>query len=98
MIAMGNDEFILYIRKRHPECRLANDNLGQRIWSWILTHDPQATKVGTQREQDDGMLCMWGDRGTFIGPRQLPKTATQFRFQRALRPDLYTFLDAIAQA
>ncbi len=34
-IQMGNDEFILYIRKNHQKCATNNALLGKRIWEWI---------------------------------------------------------------
>src|SRR5690606_10737403 len=33
-IRMGNDEFILNIRK-NGECPLTNDQLGRRVWVWL---------------------------------------------------------------
>jgi transcriptional regulator with XRE-family HTH domain len=35
-ITMGNDEFILYIRKNHPHCATSNDQLGKCIWQGII--------------------------------------------------------------
>ena len=34
-IRMGNDEFILYIRKWHPNCITVTKDLGKKIWIWL---------------------------------------------------------------
>ena len=90
-IRQGNDEFILYIRKRYPACSSSNNKLGQRIWTWINTNDLTAEKV-EERE-----LCYWGNTGTFIAEDRLPKTAAQFVFDPAILPRLYAFLDELGQ-
>ncbi len=59
-ITMGNDEFILYIRKRHPHCVTSNDQLGKSIWAWIRAADTAATKVA------EGVPCYWGGTGSFV--------------------------------
>jgi hypothetical protein len=41
-IQMGNDEFILYIRKTSINCNLFNNDLGKKIWEWILSKDNTA--------------------------------------------------------
>ena len=40
-ITMGNDEFILYIRKWHPECRTKTKQLGKEIWMWLRNRKAQ---------------------------------------------------------
>jgi transcriptional regulator with XRE-family HTH domain len=90
-IQMGNDEFILYIRKSHPNCATSNDQLGKRIWEWIKEHDATATKAGS----GEAVPCMWGDTGAHLGETKLPYKATQFRFERSLLPSLYDLLDAL---
>ena len=85
-IIMGNDEFILYIRKHYPLCRLSNLNLGKRIWERIRSIDPNANIVERDRE------CYWGDTGPFIAEDRLPKTATQFSFDSNILPQLFDFL------
>ncbi|MFA8451181.1 MAG: hypothetical protein ACEPOW_10840 [Bacteroidales bacterium] len=35
IINMGNDEFILYIRKKATSCNSSNDDLGKQIWLWL---------------------------------------------------------------
>ena len=93
-IEMGNDEFILYIRKNHPACTTSNEQLGKRIWKWIEEHDT------TAKEANDGksVPCFWGDSGAHITETKLPKTATQFRFERTLLPSLYDLLDDLGTA
>ena len=86
MIRMGNDEFILYIRKQY-ECRENNKELGKKIWSIILQLDLDARQV----MEDEP--CCWGDEQ----PNGLPKTATQFEFNREILPALFTRLDEIGR-
>ena len=90
-ISMGNDEFILYIRKNYPDCATSNDQLGKRIWEWIRERDATAGKAG----KEEAVPCSWGDTGAHIGATKLPKTATQFEFERKLLPELYDLLDAL---
>jgi len=90
-IQMGNDEFILYIRKNHPNCAKSNDDLGKRIWEWIKKCDATAVKAGN----GDAVPCIWGDTAAHIGETKLPYKATQFRFERSLLPPLYDLLDAL---
>ena len=88
-IEMGNDEFILYIRKHNSTCVRSTADLGDKIWEWIRTTEPNATKV-TQSQ-----ACRWGNEGLFIASDDLPKTATQFSFNRRILPSLYDFLDTL---
>ena len=90
-VTMGNDEFILYIRKRYPDCRQRNSDLGHQIWVWIQDADGNAAKAGEDRQ------CLWGEVGPHIGDHLLPKTATQFTFRRDLLPDLYAYLDTLGE-
>lgn len=92
-ITMGNDEFILYVRKNYPECSITNDQLGKRIWTWIRDQDPSATKAGT----GDAVPCLWGDSAQNLGERSLPTTATQFSFDRGILPALYDLLDNLGR-
>lgn len=80
-ITMGNDEFILFIRKNHPNCATSNDQLGKLIWKWIKDHDAMAEQLNEDK-------CLWGE----IGETKLPKTAMQFRFERKVLPELYEHL------
>ena len=43
-ITMGNDEFILYIRKNY-NCSLTNDRLGRMIWKWMLENSKGISKT-----------------------------------------------------
>jgi hypothetical protein len=90
-IIMGNDEFILYIRKQHPGCTISNDALGRAIWRWLRDADIQARKVA------EDVDCYWGKTGAFIADTRLPKTATQFSFDSSVLPRLYAFLDQLGQ-
>jgi len=87
-ITMGNDEFILYIRKQHPDCTTPNPTLGRQVWDWLQQADPTAQLIGRT-------ASYWGDTGDFVTATQLPETATQFTFDRAVLPELYTYLDTL---
>jgi hypothetical protein len=52
-ITMGNDEFILYIRKNSNECSIKNDRLGRLIWEWL--RDKGAIKI------EEDKPCHWGE-------------------------------------
>lgn len=93
-ITMGNDEFILYIRKNY-NCSLTNDRIGKLAWSWI-----QENSKGINKERDivRGVPCLWQNsriRKTY-GVR-LPRTASQMTFNRKILPKLYTFLDELGE-
>lgn len=88
-IDMGDDEFILYVRKNGKGIGKGTAELGKSIWVWIKAQDPGA--IQTKRSED----CRWGDVGPFVSPDDLPKTATQFRFDRSLLPALYDYLDTL---
>ena len=86
---MGNDEFILYVRKNGFGQTLTNPTLGKKIWEYIQKLDPTAKIV--ERDQP----CRWGDKGSFVGERNLPKTATQFEFSEHLLTNIYGFLQEL---
>ena len=88
---MGNDEFILYIRKQHPGCTVSNDALGRAIWRWLRVAEPQARKLA------EDVDCYGGKTGAFIADTRLPKTATQVSFDSNVLPRLYTFLDQLGR-
>lgn len=88
-IVMGDDEFILYIRKQHPTCTKGNDSLGREIWRKLQTLDLNA------QIKERNVDCYWGNTGPFIAIDKLPKTATQFSFDRAYLPQLYDYLDQL---
>lgn len=93
-IEMGNDEFILYLRKRYPANQIPNNQLGKRIWQWIRDQSPTSEK----RTEETGAACLWGTSGAFVGDTALPATAAQFEFDRELLPALYSFLDVLGRA
>lgn len=90
-IIMGNDEFILYIRKQNKSCSTSTKELGKKIWIWIESQDPTAKQVF------EDMPCLWesSTNAKNIDPSILPKTATQFEFKRSLLPELYSYLDSL---
>jgi len=90
-IEMGNDEFILYIRKTYLRCRTTNDVLGKKIWEWIGNKMPNAEKI----KEDES--CYWENMGDSISDVKLPKTAAQFSFSRNILPELYDYLDELGR-
>lgn len=87
-IRMGDDEFILYVRKNGFGKKLTNPTLGKKIWEYIQKLDPTAKIV--ERDQP----CRWGDTGS-CNELNLPKTATQFEFSEHLLPNIYGFLQEL---
>lgn len=87
-IQMGNDEFILYIRKT-SDCQKSNDFLGREIWKWL--RDKGAKKLFNEKPQP----CHWETKGPSIGEKKLPQDATQFEFDLAILPELYDYLDRL---
>lgn len=87
-IQMGNDEFILYIRKT-SSCDKSNDLLGREIWKWL--RDKGAKKLFEGKPQP----CFWETTGSSIDEKILPQDATQFEFDRAILSELYDYLDAL---
>ena len=97
-ITMGNDEFVLFIRKNYPKCSKENADLGHRIWQWIRENDRTAYRVdqaGNRTDNEVDVPCLWGDTGAQIVENKLPYTAAQFRFERSLLPALYEHLEAL---
>ena len=88
-IIMGNDEFILYIRKNYRNCSTVNSQLGKKIWIWITEHDANSKQIFEDQESE------WGSDFDNNQGTGLPKTATQFEFNRDLLPDLYGYLDVL---
>jgi hypothetical protein len=89
IMIMGNDEFILYIRKRYPNCMQSTSELGRRIYQRIVQMDSNAHIV-----QEDAP-CYWGDTGDFVAEDKLPKTAAQISFDPSILPQLFGFLDGL---
>ena len=91
-IKMGNDEFILYIRKQNPNAdRISTKDLGRKIWEWIREHE------ATAEQYMKDAPCLWDTNinAHNIASDKLPKTATQFIFRRSLLPELYEYLSTI---
>jgi hypothetical protein len=88
-ITMGNDEFILYIRKYYPTCNIKNKYIGRKIWEWIQNNDPNAELFKEDRP------CLWQSSTINISEDKLPKTAAEFVFDRKLLPALYSYIDSI---
>lgn len=65
---MGNDEFILYIRKQNKKCNLTNNQLGRKSWEWLRDY-------ANGKEVTKDMICLWGKDANNVGPYQLPSTA-----------------------
>jgi len=89
-IRMGNDEFILHIRKLNQHCEISNDHLGKSIRQWLRDNDPTAEII--ERDQP----CRWGNSPQITSETTLPKTAAQFRFSIETLPRLYRFLAELA--
>lgn len=106
-ITMGNDEFILYIRKK--QLRLAggdekkkkimfpkdirNNLLGQEIWSFIRNIS-DITKEPYSIQEDEP--CMWNTTTKCDNDgHELPKTAAQITFNIFLLPAIYKKLDEL---
>lgn len=87
-ITMGNDEFILYIRKWHSKCETITSQLGKEIWVWLKTKGA----VKSPKKPN----CSYWDKSDKVNKDMLPKHATQFEFDRSLLPNLYDYLDYIA--
>ena len=93
-ITMGNDEFILYVRKNY-NCSLTNDRIGKLVWSWILNNSKEIDKT---KDIERNVPCLWQNsrlRKTF-GFR-LPRTASQITFNRKLLPKLFSYLDQLGE-
>ncbi len=95
-ITMGNDEFILYIRKNY-NCSLTNDRLGRMIWKWMLDNSK-----GINKKNDivHNVPCLWqrNIRAKKTYGIRLPRTASQITFNRILLPKLYDYLDLLGKS
>lgn len=90
-IKMGNDEFILYVRKNFPECQIANAQLGKKIWNWLKENNPSAEIAEPDKP------CLWSNSDEITSDISLPKTATQFQFSIEILPQLYSFLNELGK-
>jgi hypothetical protein len=86
---MGNDEFILYVRKQNKGCKLYTQKLGKLIANEIKKLDPNTKQLEPIEK------CKWGSSGKHVTSDNLPKDAHQFQFNRNILPDLYNFLDSL---
>lgn len=90
LIKMGNDEFILYVRKHNKKSKYDTKKLGELICKWL--------KENTSLEEKNieyNIECLWGEQANNIAPDKLPKTASQFVFDRDILPALYDYLDTL---
>lgn len=83
-IQMGNDEFILYIKKIYKSCKTPNQELGQQIWARL-----EAIPGADAKQEKLNEPCLWPI------DNDLPKTAAQFSFNRSVLPKLYDCLDEL---
>lgn len=88
-ICMGNDEFILYIRKQSTNRTITNDHLGRLIWEWLR-------EKGASKKQEQPQPTYW-TKSEKVNEYMLPEYATQFEFDRGLLPVLYDYLDELAK-
>lgn len=86
-IKMGNDEFILYIRKWRPSCITTTKDLGKLIWKWLR-------KRGAIKVKIKPIPSYW-DKSDRVNKDMLPAHATQFEFDRNLLPELYEYLGTL---
>ena len=95
-ITMGNDEFILYIRKNY-NCSLTNDRLGRMIGKWIFENSKGINKT---KDIVHNIPCLWQQtiRVKKTYGIHLPRTTSQFTFNRYLLPKLYDYLDLIGKS
>ncbi len=83
-ITMGNDEFILHLRK-HYSSSMKNPQIGKRVWQWLRDN-------ADGQKLDGEPTCIWGRDPAAVGETRLPVSATQFSFRTDALPDLYRFL------
>ena len=88
-IRMGNDEFILHIRKRGLT-DWSNDQLGKRIWEFLRDH-AEGQKVA------ENVPCIWNTQFKSRHPDALPRTAAEFEFRADALPAVYRFLGELAE-
>lgn len=94
-IIMGNDEFILFIRKeciRKNNCTPISSTtiLGKTIGDWLNKNINGLVQLNNEP-------CYWmsPDKDTPT-PMGLPYTATQFEFEDIYLIDIYRFLSTLA--
>lgn len=94
-IRLGNDDFILFIRKnqknRGKASETKNNHLGRRIWKFI-----EEKNLGT-KVSEESIPCKWDPKGCDDEGLGLPKRATQFDIDICMLPKLYDFLRELSQ-
>jgi len=86
---MGDDEFILYIRKHHPNCNQYSNILARQISEWFKEYGISPYEKNVKSK--------WDIIGENIDPQILPKTAALFEFDKNLLPDLFEKLDELGR-
>ncbi|MEJ8768481.1 hypothetical protein [Prevotella sp. HCN-7019] len=89
-IKMGNDEFILYVRKHNGKSKYDTKKLGELICKWLKENAGLKEK-----DIEYDVECLWGEEANNVSPDKLPKTASQFVFDRGYLPALYNYLDTL---
>ena len=84
-----HDEFILHIRKNHPN-RWSNDQLAKKTWEFLRDH-ADGTKVA------EDVPCLWNTTIKSRNPEALPRTAAQFEFRADALPTVFRFLRELAE-
>lgn len=90
-IIMGDDEFILYVRKRNKKCQKTTKQIGRAIADWMILQGFYNSQLRNKKR------CKWETKkgAKNIDKDILPKTANQFLFDRTYLPKLYDFLDTL---
>jgi hypothetical protein len=95
-IKLGNDDFILFIRKNQRQGGKAsltkNNQLGSDIWKFIRDN-----KIGA-KVNEDSIPCQWNPIECNDEGFGLPKNATQFNIDTSKLKILYDKLYEISQA
>ncbi len=95
-VKLGNDDFILFIRKNQRQGGKAsvtkNNQLGSDIWKFI-----RDSKIG-DKVNDDSIPCQWNPIECNDEGLGLPKNATQFNIETTKLEILYNKLYEMSQA
>lgn len=96
-IRLGNDDFILFIRKNQRKGGKAsitrNNQLGSEIWQFI-----RDTKIGIKADNGESVPCKWNPIQCNDEGFGLPKNATQFDINISKIKELFDKLYEISQA
>ena len=94
-IKIGNDDFILYIRKNQRAdglmSKTKNDRIGRMIWEFIRDN-----KFG-KKVSEDSVSCIWNPIGCNDDGFGLPKNATQFYIDTSKVEVIYDELYLMSQ-